>query len=69
MKTWVITNAEAMFDSIRYKWYNLAFKYNMRKSRLHWEYAIRADICLDKMDAILSKWEKIAEEMTDGIES
>jgi hypothetical protein len=69
MKEWVMINVEAMFDSIRYKWYDFAFKYNMRKARSHWEYAIRADICLDKMDAILTKWEKMAKEMVNGIES
>lgn len=66
MKEWVMMNIEAMFDSIRFKWYEFAFKYNMRKAKTHREYAIRAEACLDMQDAILTKWEKIAEEIIKG---
>lgn len=63
MKDWFITNVEAMCDAVRYKWYEFAYKYNMRKAKTHQEYAIRADICLDKQDAILTKWGQLAAEM------
>ena len=65
MVTWIKTNVEAMMDAIRYKWYQLAFRYYRRRAKINNTYAMRADMCLDKMDEILDKWEAIMREVIE----
>ena len=60
MLIWLKTNTEALFDVMRYKRYQLAFRYYRRRARKDKMYTMRADTCLDKMDGIIDKWEAIA---------
>lgn len=62
MLNWITTNLKALSDGIRFKRYEFAYKHYRKKANIHPKYAIRANTCLDRMDAILIKWEELVEE-------